>query len=71
MAELAEAFEALVQVPHLVFQVRVLLVEYVLLHVALQRRYGVLVDLYRCGWKGHRGERGVEKGSGERVEGGG
>ena len=45
-ADLAEALEALVQVTHLLLQVRVLLVQHVLLGVALQSRDLILVDFF-------------------------
>ena len=46
VAELAEAFEALVEVSHFLLQVRVLLLQLVLFDIALQRRDHILV--YFC-----------------------
>lgn len=47
VAEFTEALEALVQIPHLLLQVHVFLVQHVLFGVALQRRNHVLVHF--CG----------------------
>lgn len=47
VADLAQALKALVEVLHLLLQVRVLLVQHVLLGVALRRGDHVLVDLCR------------------------
>lgn len=57
VAELAEALEALVEVSHFLLQLRVLLVQHVLLGVTLQGRDHVLVAL--CGDKQVRSEKQV------------
>lgn len=54
VADLAQALKALVEVAHLLLQVRVLLVQHVLLGVALRRGDHVLVDL--CGGETHGGK---------------